>query len=390
MTAQPTPLTHDDAVLDEIPSPAYVLEERLLRRNLKRLAHVREQAGIQIILALKGFAMWRAFPLVRQYLDGATASSLNEARLCYEEMGSKAHTYAPVYTAHEMEQIAALSSHITFNSLTELERHYPVIQRVAPEVSCGLRVNPEYSTVTTELYNPCATGSRLGVTADDLAGGLPKGVEGLHFHALCESSSVDLEQTLASFERLFGHLLPQLRWVNMGGGHLITGSDYDPEHLIQLLRDFKRRHGVEVILEPGSAVAWQTGFLKATVCDILTNKGVRTAMLDISFTAHLPDTLEMPYRPRIRGASEQPTEEYHAYRLGGLSCLAGDYLESYYFPEPLSVGDSLIFEDMIHYTMVKTTMFNGVAHPSIAILQESGELEVVRSFTYDDFKRRLS
>ncbi len=373
--------------IDQIPSPCFVLDERLLRSNLQQLHQIARQAGVRIILAFKGFSMWGAFPVVREYLEGATASSLYEAQLCMEEMGCQAHTYAPAYLPEEFEQILQLSSHLTFNSLSEYERYRPAVLRHRQAISCGLRVNPEYSTVRTPLYDPCAPGSRLGILAEQLDE-LPQGIEGLHFHNLCESDSNQLEKTLAAFERRFGHLLPQLKWVNLGGGHLITARGYDTNHLIRLLRDFRTRHEVELILEPGSAIAWQAGILLAKVLDIVQNKSIRTAILDVSFTAHMPDTLEMPYRPLVRGAGNPGPESFN-YRLGGVSCLAGDFMEEYGFAKPLEVGQKLIFEDMMHYTMVKTTMFNGVKHPDIAIWTEAGQLKMLRQFEYSDFKRRL-
>lgn len=373
-----------------LPSPCFVLEEKRLRNNLELMQQVQQRAGVSIILAFKGFAMWRVFPLVRQYLAGATASSLHEAMLCVDEMKSKAHTYAPVYLPGEFAQIMELSSHLTFNSLSEYQRYQPQVAAHPEPLSCGLRVNPEYSVVSTDLYNPCAPGTRLGILASDLAAGLPPGIEGLHFHNLCESNSYDLEQTLLSFEKRFGHFLPQLKWVNMGGGHLMTQKDYDVEHLIALLQDFRRRHPhLKVILEPGSAVAWETGDLVTTVLDIVENQGIKTLMIDASFTAHMPDTLEMPYRPAIFGAGE-PERGKPTFRIGGISCLSGDYLGAYSFEQAPAVGDRLILRDMIHYTMVKTTTFNGVKHPAIAIWTEQEELQIVRTFAYEDFKNRLS
>lgn len=380
------------------PSPAFILEERLLRQNLELIASVQKAAGVEIILALKGFSMWSVFPFVKKYLSGATASSLNEARLIYEEMGCKAHTYCVAYLPDEFEEIMRYSSHLVFNSVAQYQRYRPQIERAvstssansSEHISCGIRCNPEFSEVETELYNPAAPGSRLGEVAPALAGSLPKGIEGLHFHTLCESSSYDLEKTLAAFEKNFGHLLPQVKWVNMGGGHLMTRKGYDTAHLIEILKKFKAKWGVDVILEPGSAIAWETGVLVSTVLDIHESRGVKTAICDISFTCHMPDTLEMPYRPRITGASSEPVPGKPAYRIGGVSCLAGDYHSEYSFDRELQVGDRLIFEDMIHYTMVKTTMFNGVRHPDICILRESGELEVVRRFGYEDYKGRLS
>ncbi len=372
-----------------IPSPAYVLEEAKLRQNLEKIKTVRDKAGIRIILALKGFAMWSSFPMVRQYLDGATASSLYEAQLCYEEMKSKAHTYAPAYIPEDFEAIMKNSSHITFNSLNQYQLYKNAVDNHDSNISCGLRVNPEYSEVETALYNPCALGSRLGETADNIGKALPEGIEGLHFHALCESNSYQLEKTLAAFEVKFGHLLSSIKWVNMGGGHLITHKDYDSEHLIGMLIKFREKHDVEIILEPGSAIAWQCGVLISRVLDIVENHNVKTALLDVSFTAHMPDTLEMPYRPNIIAAFD-PIEGKPTYRLGGTSCLAGDYLSGYSFNNELSVGDMIIFEDMIHYTMVKTTMFNGVKHPNIGIWRETNHYENIRTFGYRDFKAKLS
>lgn len=375
----------------QIPSPAFVLEEKLLLHNLELIKRVQDESGVSVILALKGFAMWRMFKLVRSYLKGATASSLHEARLIDEEMGCKAHTYAPAYLPGEFAEIMRCSSHITFNSLSQFHLFYPQMKACAEPVSAGLRVNPEYSEVEVDLYNPAAPGSRLGEVADALEQGLPDGIEGLHFHTLCESSSYDLEKVLAVFEQKFSRFFGQLKWVNFGGGHLMTRKGYDTEHLIGLLRSFKSRYPhLEVILEPGSAIAWETGFLLTTVLDVVENHGVKTAIIDASFTAHMPDTLEMPYKPRITGAALQVGPGQFAYRIGGVSCLAGDYMSEYGFDHELKAGDQLILEDMIHYTMVKTTTFNGVKHPSICIWHNNDQLEVVKTFGYEDFKGRLS
>lgn len=373
----------------KIPSPAFVLEEKLLRQNLELIQSVQERAGVSIILALKGFAMWRVFPMVASYLKGATASSLHEARLIFEEMGVRAHTYAPAYLPSEFEEIKRYSSHITFNSLNQYHLYKDRLAGAAHRISPGLRVNPEHSEVEADLYNPAARGSRLGEAPDNLNGGLPEGIEGLHFHTLCESTSYDLEKVLAAFEQHFGRFFPQLKWVNFGGGHLMTRKGYDIDHLVGLLKAFREKYSLEAILEPGSAIAWETGDLVSTVLDITNNRGVKTAIVDVSFTAHMPDTLEMPYRPRIIGASD-PHAGKPTYRIGGVSCLAGDYMEAYSFDKELQVGDLVIFKDMIHYTMVKTTTFNGVKHPSICIWHEDDTLEVVREFGYEDFKRRLS
>ena len=372
----------------KIPSPCYVIEEQSFRRNLALISSVAQRTEVEIILAFKAFAMWSVFPVVREYVQCSTASSLSEARLAYEEMGSKAHTYAPAYSEAEFPEIMSLSSHITFNSLSQFQKFYPYT--LGKNISCGLRINPEYSDVETDLYNPCAPGSRLGVVADLLGDHLPEGVEGLHFHTLCESNSFDLEKTLAVIDEKFGKYFPQIKWLNMGGGHLMTHKDYDVEHLITLLKNFRAKYPhLHIILEPGSAFAWQTGFLLSTVLDVVENKGINTAMLDVSFSCHMPDCLEMPYKPAIRGASDVISGK-PAYRMGGNSCLSGDFYGSWSFENELKVGDQVIFEDMIHYTMVKTTMFNGVTHPSIGILTKENEFKLIRRFGYEDYKNRMS
>lgn len=378
--------------VSKIPSPCFVLDEVLLRKNLALINRVQQEAGVQIILAFKGFAMWSTFPIVREYLSGATASSLSEARLCFEEMQTKAHTYAVAYVPAEFGKIMRYSSHITFNSLAQYARFRKRLENAPEKISPGIRVNPEWSPVGTALYNPAAPGSRLGEVVENFDGQLPAGIEGLHFHVLCESSSYDLEKTLEHFEQRFGAFLPQLKWVNFGGGHLMTRDGYNVEHLISVLKAFRKRHPqLHVILEPGSAIAWNTGVLVSTVLDIVKNKGVKTAILDVSFTAHMPDTLEMPYRPAVRNANADPQPgDKHQYRLGGVSCLSGDFMLEYAFEQPLKVGQKIIFEDMIHYTMVKTSTFNGVTHPAIAIWRSDDRLDVVRKFNYRDYRNRLS
>ena len=368
-----------------------MLDEARLRQNLQLIDRVQQEAGVKIILAFKGFAMWSAFPLVRQYLHGATASSLHEARLCFEEMKTRAHTYAVAYVPKEFGKILGYSSHITFNSITQYKRFKKRLTSAPERISPGIRVNPAWSPVDTALYNPASPGSRLGEPLENFKGQLPEGVEGLHFHVLCESSSYDLEKTLEHFENRFGAFLPKVKWVNFGGGHLMTRAGYDVPHLIRTLQAFRKRYPhLEVILEPGSAIAWDTGVLVATVLDVVKNQGVKTLILDVSFTAHMPDTLEMPYRPRVRDAQETPEKGKPQFRLGGVSCLSGDFLEEYTFDKAPKVGQKLVFEDMIHYTMVKTTTFNGVTHPSIAIWREDGTLDVVRRFGYKDYRNRLS
>ncbi|MDR1718826.1 MAG: carboxynorspermidine decarboxylase [Dysgonamonadaceae bacterium] len=375
---------------NQIKTPCYVLEEAPLRRNLALIKAVKERAGVTIILAFKAFALWKAFPIIREYIPYATASSPFEARLAYEEMKHPAHTYSPAYTDDGFSDIMKYSSHITFNSLSQFERFYPRIRQYPKKISCGLRINPEYSNVKTAIYNPCTPGSRLGISASLLGDRLPEGIEGLHFHTLCESSSDDLEKVLIRVERQFGKQLQLIRWLNMGGGHLMTRNGYDTEHLIRLLLDFRCRYPhLEVILEPGSAFLWETGSLVSSVVDIVENNGICTAIVDVSFTCHMPDCLEMPYQPAIRGAFQQPVPGKPTYRIGGNSCLSGDFMGDWSFEVPLKIGDRIIFEDMIHYTIVKTTMFNGVPHPDIALLKTDGTLEMLRRFDYDDYKRRM-
>jgi len=373
-----------------IPSPAFVIDEKLLRKNLQLINHVQNEAGIEILLAFKGFAMWSVFPIIRRYLKGAAASSLYEARLCLEEMKTLAHVYSPAYMEEEFSSLTDYSSHIVFNSFDQFNKFYPSTLKADHHISCGIRVNPEFSDVSTDLYNPAAPGSRLGVGSNEFPEQLPEGVEGIHFHVLCESDSYSLEMVLQNLENKFGRFLRGLKWVTMGGGHLITRKGYAFGHLINLLRQFKLKYNVHVILEPGSAIAWNAGVLVSTIQDVVIHSGIKTAILDVSFTAHMPDTLEMPYRPAIIGATDPHPESKFLYRLGGISCLAGDFLEEYDFGRKLKPGDKIIFKDMAHYTMVKTTMFNGVKHPSIAIITEKGSLKIIREFNYEDYKNRLS
>ncbi|MDR3142570.1 MAG: carboxynorspermidine decarboxylase [Tannerellaceae bacterium] len=376
---------------EKIPSPCYVMEEKRLRENLSLIKYVKEQAGVTIILALKAFAMWKSFPIICEYdIPFSTASSIYEAQLAFEEMGSPAHTCSPAYTEKDFPLILKYSSHITFNSLSQFERFYPKVRAGGHNVSCGIRINPEYSVVETDLYNPAAPGSRMGVVSDLLGDTLPEGIEGFHFHALCESSSYDLEKMLEVVEKRFGRFFPSIKWLNMGGGHLMTRKDYDIEHLISILRTFKSNYpALEIIMEPGSAFAWQTGFLLTTVVDVVENRGIKTAIIDASFTCHMPDCLEMPYKPAIRNAIDA-TEGKPAYRIGGNSCLSGDFMGDWFFEQPLKTGDKIIFEDMIHYTIVKTNMFNGIPHPSIALWNKEDELIIYKTFTYKDYKQRNS
>jgi len=373
----------------KLPSPCYVMDEERFRNNLSLIRKVSKESGSEIILAFKGFAMWGVFPVLREYISGAAASSVDEARLCYEEIGSPAHTYSPVYKEIDFPSILKYSSHITFNSLNQFNKFSAEVGKYHEKRSVGLRINPEFSYISQGLYNPCSPGSRLGIVAADLKNGLPEGVEGFHFHVLFESDSYALEKILKVVETNFGRFFPQLKWINMGGGHLMTRNDYDIPHLIKILKDFHERTGLHIILEPGSAFAWETGELVSTVEDVVENQGIRTAILDVSFTAHMPDCLEMPYKPKIIGATD-PVEGKPTYRIGGNSCLSGDVMGDWSFDKELAPGDQIIFLDMIHYTMVKTTTFNGVHHPSIGLWTSEGKFRLIREFSYPDYKNRLS
>ena len=370
-------------------TPIYIIEESKLRRNLKLIASVAAKADIEIILAFKAFALWKTFPIFREYIHSTTASSLSEAKMAFEKFGAPAHTYSPAYTDGEFDEIVRCSSHLSFNSLSQYERFH---QR-AKSVSIGLRVNPEYSEVGTLLYNPCAPGTRFGVTADKLPEQLPADIEGFHCHCHCESGADVFQRTLGHIEEKFSRWFPQLKWINFGGGHLMTRKDYDVDLLISMMQDFHRRYPwLKVILEPGSAFAWQAGPLVSHVVDIVEDKGIKTAILDVSFTCHMPDCLEMPYQPNVRNAEsveQEKATEPCTYRLGGNSCLSGDFMGSWRFEKELQVGDEVIFEDMIHYTTVKTNTFNGITHPSIGMLHEDGTMEVLRRFGFEDYLNRM-
>ncbi len=376
---------------NEIKTPFYIVYEDRLRANLELISRVARQADVKIIMAFKANALWRTFPIIREYGVDATASSLNELRLAREELHAEVHSYCPAYTPDTIGEYLDGSTHITFNSLGQWERFRSEVAARNGKVSPGLRVNPQCSVIGTDIYNPALPGSRFGVTSDMMPEELPQGLEGFHFHALCESDSHDLERVLAAFEEQFGRYLPSLKWVNMGGGHLMTRAGYDTTHLVSVLRSFKARHpNLEVILEPGSAFTWRTGDLITSVVDVVENQGVKTAIVDVSFACHMPDTLEMPYKPAITEALAEPDPSMPTYRLGGNSCLSGDYVGDWSFVRPLQAGDRLRLEDMNHYTTVKTTMFNGISHPSIVLCRASGECEVLREFTYQDYKSRMS
>ncbi len=372
---------------DDIPSPCYVCDEAKLEQNLQLMQHVQNKAGVDIILALKGFSMWSTFPLVKQYLKGATASAVWEAKLANYEMGGEVHCYSPAYKQKDMDQLLDLVHHLSFNSMNQWNQFKEQVMQSS--VSAGLRVNPENQEADTPLYDPCAPGSRLGILASQLEGQDLTGIDGFHVHNLCECDSFATERTLHAIEKKFAKYLPTLKWLNLGGGHLMTKEGYDVDHLINALTVFKEKYpNLRIIMEPGSAVAWQAGPLVCEVVDIVENEQ-KILILDISATAHMPDVLEMPYRPKITDAG-MPNEKAFTYKIGGNSCLAGDVIEEYSFDNAVKPGDRLIFEDMMHYTMVKTTFFNGVEHPGIGILRKDGTFDLVKEFTYEEFKARLS
>lgn len=373
------------------PTPYYIVYEEKLRRNLSLISSVAREAGADIIMAFKANALWRTFGIMREYGVKFTASSLNELRLGNEELECLGHSYCPAYTTQTIGEYLKGSSHITFNSLSQFDRFRDTVADFnasgSHRVSPGLRVNPQCSVIETDIYNPALPGSRFGVTADCIGDALPAGIEGLHFHSLCESSSYDLEKVLGAFEEQFGKYLPGVKWVNMGGGHLMTRADYDTAHLISLLQEFRSRYPwLKVILEPGSAFTWRTGDLITSVVDIVENQGVKTAIIDASFACHMPDTLEMPYKPAI---TESIPDGEFVYRLGGNSCLSGDFMGDWTFDHPLEPGEKLTLEDMNHYTTVKTNMFNGIAHPSILLRRDDGAIVALREYTYEDYKSRM-
>jgi carboxynorspermidine decarboxylase len=370
----------------ELPSPAYVCEEELLEKNLKLLKYVQDEADVNILLALKGFAMHSTFDLCKKYLKGCCASGLHEAILAKEEFGLEVHTYSPAFKDEEIDEIISLSNHLVFNSINQVNRYK---DRAFNKVSMGLRINPEYSSVEVDLYNPCAPFSRMGTTKENFDESVLEYLDGLHFHALCEQNVDALEGALVNFERNFSQYFSKLKWVNFGGGHHITRADYDVAGLIKLLKNFKAKYPhLKVYLEPGEAIGWQTGYLVATVLDTFEN-GMNLAILDTSAEAHMPDTLAMPYRAMIRNSAEANEKKY-TYRLGGNTCLSGDIIGDYSFDEPLKIGDKIILEDQIHYTMVKTTTFNGIKLPSIVLKTKENKYKIIRNFSYDDYKIRLS
>ncbi len=378
-----------DKILQLAPSPAYVVDLGRLRHNLAILDDVQQRSGAKILLAMKAFSMWGVFPLISRTLHGVCASSPWEAKLGREEFAREVHSFAAAFKESDVVELLGISNHLIFNSFAQLERFRPLWKKEQGRVSIGLRVNPEHSEGVTEIYDPCAANSRLGIPRREFAGRSLSGIEGLHFHTLCEQLFEPLERTARTFEEKFGEFLPQMKWLNFGGGHHITREGYDIDALVELVKYFKGKYDLEIYLEPGEAVAIGTGILVSEVLDVVKN-GMEIAILDVSATCHMPDILEMPYRPCITGAFD-PGEKAHTYRLGGPSCLAGDIIGDWSFEKPLVPGSRVIFEDMAHYTMVKSTTFNGVQHPHICIFEpETGELKVLRSFGYEDFKSKLS
>lgn len=376
-------------------TPYYIVYEDKLRANMEKLRMVADAADVKIIMAFKANALWKTFPIIKEYFSSSTASSLNEMKLSLDYLGNDVHAYCPVYTEKTFPEFLKGSSHITFNSIAQYEKFRPQIEEwnaTHPEkrVSPGLRVNPHCSVIETDIYNPCVPGSRFGENPEALKAGLPEGIEGLHFHALCESSSYDLEKVLEAFKAQYGHLLPSLKWLNMGGGHLITRKDYDTDHLIALLKSLHNEYpNLELIMEPGSAFTWQTGDLVTEVLDVVEDAGIKTAIIDASFACHMPDCLEMPYRPNIAEALPDDSDTKNVYRLGGNSCLSGDFVGDWKFDTPLKPGDRLTLLDMNHYTTVKTNMFNGIQHPSIWLKPSSGDPILLREYTYDDYRERM-
>lgn len=377
-----------DIDFGKLPSPCYIVDERLLIKNLEILKSVRERTECKILLAQKGFSMFSLYPLIRKYLDGTTASSLFEARLGHEEMGGETHIFAPAYRDDEFEEIIKICDHIVFNSFSQWKKFKSKVKEQERKIDCGIRINPEYSEIKTDIYNPCFKNSRLGVTLENFEPDMLDGIDGLHFHTMCEQNSDVLERTIKVVDEKFGKYISRMKWLNFGGGHHITRADYDVETLVRSIMFIREKYGINVYLEPGEAIALNTGYLVCTVLDTLKN-GMDIAILDTSAACHMPDVLEMPYRPEIIGAGK-PGEYSYTYRLGGPTCLAGDVIGDYSFKEPLRPGDKLVFCDMAHYTMVKNNTFNGINLPSIASFNEQDGIKIIKQFGYEDFKSRLS
>ena len=373
--------------IDKLSTPYWLLEEKKLLKNLKLFKYIKDKSGVKILLALKGYALYQSFDLISEYLDGCCASGLHEALLAKEEFKKEVHTYSPAFKEEDLKQIATISNHLVFNSVAQYQRYNQVAKELNPNISLGLRVNPEFSCSPKEIYNPCGANSRLGTTLQNFDISKLDGIEGLHFHALCEQGSEELEDVVENFEAKFKEYIPQMKWINFGGGHHITKDGYNIEKLIKIITNFKSKYNVEVYLEPGEAVGWRTGVLVTSVLDIVHN-GMDIAILDSSAEAHMPDTIIMPYRADVEGASEAGIKPY-TYQLAGNTCLAGDIMGDYSFDTPLKIGDKIVFKDQIHYTMVKATTFNGIKLPSIAIKRLDDSIDIVKEFGYEEFKRRL-
>ena len=374
--------------ISTLPTPCYVVDEALLKKNLELLKSVQDRTGCKILLAQKAFSMYNLYPLIGEYLAGTTASGLFEARLGREEMPDReVHVYSPAYKKREFEEIVTIADHIVFNSFAQYEKFYPDVLKSGRDIEVGIRMNPEYSEIETDIYNPCFKNSRLGTVLAEFPDTLPEGISGLHFHTMCEQGADVLERTVAAVEKKFGKYFHRLKWLNFGGGHHITRDGYDVEKLVEIIDRIQKKYSVQVYLEPGEAVALNAGFLVTEVLDTLKN-GMELAIVDTSAACHMPDVLEMPYRPNVIGAG-MPEEKKYTYRLGAPTCLAGDIIGDYSFDEPLKIGDRLVFCDMAIYSMVKNNTFNGMPLPSIVLCDENGTCKTVKSFGYEDFKCRL-
>ena len=388
-------MTIDTTTYKDVHHPMYIIEEERLRHNLETISDIARRADVEIILAFKAYALWKTFPIFREYINSTTASSLGEARMAVSKFGNKAHTYSPAYTDYEIDEIAKCSSHLTFNSLSQYERLHNVVRKANNSISIGVRINPEYSEIETDIYNPCAPGTRFGISVDKMPKTLPADIDGFHCHCHCENDSEVFVRTLQHIENKFAKWFTQIKWINFGGGHLMTRNDYNIDLLVSTLNGFHKRYPwLHVIMEPGSAFGWQTGPLVAQVIDIVEDKGIKTAILNVSFSCHMPDCLEMPYHPTIRGAQTIESDIDYAspytYRIGSNSCLSGDFMSAWKFDHELKIGENVIFEDMNHYTTVKTTMFNGISHPAIAMVRkEDHQLDILREFNPNDYISRM-
>ncbi|MGN1089674.1 MAG: carboxynorspermidine decarboxylase [Huintestinicola sp.] len=375
-----------------VKTPCYVIDEAKLEENMKLLRSVAERTGCKVLLAQKAFSMYSEYPMMSRYLDGTTASGLYEARLGYEEMpGKEVHIFAPAYRPDSFEEITGICGHIVFNNISQWKRFRPMVKKALSEgrnIECGIRVNPEYSEIETEIYNPCADNSRLGARAEEIDVNELEGISGLHFHTMCEQNSDVLERTIPHLEEKFGHILPKMKWVNFGGGHHVTRDDYDVDRLCRIITDFSEKYGVRVYIEPGEAAALNAGYLVSEVLDVWESRGVNHAIIDASAACHMPDVLEMPYRPNVIGLGKAGEKQF-TYRLGAATCLAGDIIGDYSFDKPLKAGDRLVFCDMAIYTMCKNNTFNGIGLPAIYRARPDGSVVLHKEFGYEDFKARL-